>query len=137
MANSEIHNRSSPCFKPINKMIVKESSFSINNPYPASVREISAMLVHARKESPEEKEVLNPRRNVNVDRDNNPVGRGLNLNINNSNHQCGSFFAKCKCRHEDKQTVANSCSQDLRSNSIPVSHDVHTTKRLSSPEIGT
>lgn len=139
MANSDIRERSSSCFKPINKMLLKESSFSVKNRYPASVREISAMLVHARKESLQETEPMIPqsphqRQNVNVLTEGRTTGT-LNLN-KNSAHQCGSFFAKCNCKNEDKQTVFNSSfSYPARSYSIPVPSDVHGDKRLSSPEI--
>ncbi|KAL1516851.1 hypothetical protein ABEB36_000696 [Hypothenemus hampei] len=130
MANPKIHERSSSSFKPINKMLLKDSSFSIGTTYPASVKEISAMLAHARKNSPEEQEMV---QNEVYENNNGQGRRGSNLNTNNSHHQCGSFFAKCNCKYEGQDSVFN--FQSPRSNSIPNTKNLHEEKRLSHPEI--
>ncbi|XP_076264769.1 protein kinase, cGMP-dependent at 21D isoform X2 [Rhynchophorus ferrugineus] len=102
------------------KMIVKEERVFGLKTYPSSVREISAMLVHAQRDSIEENASSLPPT---------PANSRLNLNNNQSNHQCGSFFAKCNCKTDPKPAAPK------RSNSIPVPCDSHADKRLSSPEI--
>ncbi|XP_066256038.1 cGMP-dependent protein kinase, isozyme 1 isoform X2 [Euwallacea similis] len=131
MANSEVHH--DRCFKPINKMVLEEASFSMKTPYPASVTEISAMLVHARKESSEDiAETSGVGLNANRVRENNSAGREFNLNLNNTHHQCGSFFAKCNCGYEDHLPVVGSSKS---SPGALLNQRDANSKRLSSPEI--
>lgn len=111
-------------------MVLKETSYGLKT-YPASVHEISAMLVHAQRESLDET-VPGSHHRLRDEEDDRRFGdvSRQNLNVNRgSNHQCGSFFAKCKCKNELK------LSGTSRSYSIPVPRDTHVDKRLSSPEI--
>lgn len=115
MANSDIQ---------INKMVLQESAFSMKTPYPT--RELS-MLVHARKESPDDLVQQAKQISPDTDRLNN---NAVDLNLNKNHHQCGSFFAKCHCKYEEEQPVASG------SKSHVLGTDRGTRKKSSSPEIG-
>lgn len=111
MANSDVQ---------INKMVLQESAFSMKTPYPT--RELS-MLVHARKESPDEA-VQQPKQYP---------PDAADLNSNKSHHQCGSFFAKCRCKYEEDQPVGGGASSRSHPVQVP---GAGTRKKSSSPEIG-
>lgn len=120
MANSDVQ---------INKMVLQESAFSMKTSYPT--RELS-MLVHARKESPDEVVQQPKHYPPDTDRLNNNAG---DLNSNKSHHQCGSFFAKCHCKYEEEQPVGGGASSRSHPVQVPGA-DRGTRKKSSSPEIG-
>lgn len=110
----------------INNLMVKES-YSVKS-YPASVTELSAMLVHAHKESLPEREPTPSR-----------AGESTRAVFKKS-HTCGSLYAKCGCNndsdtfpypHDSQFSAEKRSSNPSLSNVYPKAD----TKRLSSPEI--
>lgn len=126
MAKSGIHERTPSYLNQINNLMVEES-YSLKS-YPASVTELSAMLVHAHKESLPE-------------RDPTPSRAGETTRaVFKKSHTCGSLYAKCGCNDEtdtfpyphDPQFSAEKRSSNPSLSSVYPRAD---TKRLSSPEI--
>lgn len=137
MANSEIERQAkSPCLSEINKY-VPGKPYSLKM-YPASVKEISALLVHARKESLPVCDDADVELNA-------PTSWGSESRaVFKKSHTCGSLFVKCGCNNENAeghsllQTFSDPYSSfpfKRSSNpSVPTSCKP-VDKRLSNPEI--
>lgn len=123
MANSGLHQTDAPCFDQINKY-VSEEPFVSTKTYPASVTDLSEMLLQARKEE-------------RVDARDAPYDARGSFK---KSHTCGSLFANCGCNNEERLSLLQTFSgTPLKRSSNPTrtnnSPPKSATKRLSSPEI--
>lgn len=133
MANSEIHQAKPPCLNEINKY-VPGKPFSLKM-YPASVKELSALLMHARKESLP----------VCDDADAPSSWGNESRAVFKKSHTCGSLFVKCGCNNEntDGQSLFQTFSDPYSSfpfkrssnPSVTTTFNKPANKRLSNPEI--
>lgn len=138
MANSEIEQTKSPCLNEIDKY-VSAKPFSLKM-YPASVKELSTLLMHARKESLPICDDANVEFHA-------PSSWGTESRaVFKKSHTCGSLFVKCGCNNEntDGQSLFQTFSDPYSSfpfkrSSNPSVITTHNkpanSKRLSNPEI--
>lgn len=136
MANFDIE-ATSPCINKVNKCIPTKS-FSLNM-YPASVKEISALLMQARKES------LPVCNDADVEVHIPSPLESESRAVFKKSHTCGSLFVKCKCNNEntDGQSLFQTFSDPYSSfpykrssnPSVVTTYNKSQNKRLSNPEI--
>ncbi|KAJ8919915.1 hypothetical protein NQ315_006444 [Exocentrus adspersus] len=119
MANSGVHERTPSYLNQINNLVAGEEDYSPKQ-YPASVTELSAMLLHAHKES----------------LPSSPASTSPTRAVFRKSHTCGSLYAKCGCDNDtDTFPFFASCEKRASNPSLSAPYPKSDAKRLSSPEI--
>lgn len=109
-----------------------ETRLVTSKKYPASVAEVSEMIVHAQKDSLSLSE-LSPRVSA-------PSRIGAGTRLFKKSHTCGSLYAKCSCKDDADESLEAfdvvHFSRNKRGSNPNLEDFLHPdTKRFSSPEL--